>query len=79
MSLTPAVATGGVAEIAALADATVGALGVVQAFPALSGLPVAGLHVGHVYVVVALARLAAASGPRGVAIVTRSTFLTSGS
>lgn len=44
-SLTPAVASGSVPEVAALADATGGALGVVKAFPALSGLSVAGIHV----------------------------------
>lgn len=45
MSLTPAVAPRSVPEIAALADATVGALSVVKAFPALSGLPVTSVHV----------------------------------
>ncbi len=78
MSLTPAVASGSVPKIAALTEATVGPLSVVKAFPALSGLPVTGVHVWHVYVVVALAWLAAPSGLRGVAIITRGTFLTSG-
>lgn len=77
-SLTSAVAPGSVAKVAAAADATVGALGVVEALPALARLPVAGVHVRHVDVVVALAQLAAASRLGGVAIVTRGTILTAG-
>lgn len=41
----PTVASGSIPEIATLADATVWALCVVKAFPALSGLPVAGVHI----------------------------------
>lgn len=78
MFLTPAVASGCISEISTPAGATGGAFGVVKAFPALSGPAVARFRVRHVYVVVALARLAAASRLRGVAIVTWSTFLTSG-
>lgn len=75
--LTPAVASGSVSEIAALADATVWSFSVVQAFLALSSLPVTWIHVWHVYVVVALARLAVPTRLRGVAVITRGTFLTS--
>ena len=75
--LTSAVASGSISKISTPADATVGALCIVKAFPALSGLPVTRADVWHVYVVVALARLAAASGLRGVAVITRGTFLTS--
>lgn len=77
-SLTSAVAPGSVAKVAAAADATVGALGVVEALPALARLPVAGVHVRHVDVVVALAQLAAAPRLGGVAVVTRGTFLAVG-
>lgn len=77
-SLTSAVAPGSVTKVAAAADATVGALGVVEALPALARLPVAGVHVRHVNVVVALAQLAAAARLGGVAVVTRGTFLTAG-
>lgn len=45
MLLTPAVASGCIPEIAALANATVGAFGVVEAFPALSLLSVACVRV----------------------------------
>jgi len=78
-SLTPAVAPGGVAEVAALADAAVAALGVVEALAAAARLPVAGGRVRHVDVVVAPARLAAPAGPRRVAVETRSTFPTASS
>lgn len=78
MTLTPAVASGSVPKIATLADATIGALRVVKALHALAGLPVASADVRHVYVVVALAWLAAPSGLGGVAEVTRGAFLTSG-
>lgn len=76
--LTPAVSSGSIPEIAALADATVGTFSVVKAFVTLSGLTVTGVHVWHVYVVVTLARLAAPSWLRGVTVITRGTFLTSG-
>lgn len=74
--LTSAVAAGGVTKVAAAADATVGPLAVVQAPPALARPPVASVRVRHVDVVVAAARLAAAAGLRGVAIVTWSALLT---
>lgn len=45
MSLTPAIASGSIPKIAALTDAAVGALSVVKAFAALSGLPVTSVHV----------------------------------
>lgn len=74
--LTPTVPAGGVAKVAAAADATVGALAVVQALPALASLPVAGIRVRHVNVVVAAAWLAASAGLGGVTIVTWGTLLT---
>lgn len=77
MLLTSAVASGSVPVIPALADATVGALSVVKTLLALSGTPVASIHVRHVDVVVALAWLAAPTWLGGVAIITRGTILTS--
>lgn len=75
MLLTPAVASGSIPEISTPADVTLRTFSVVQAFLALSSLPVTCIHVRHVYVVVALAWLAAPSRLRGVAIVTWGTFL----
>lgn len=73
MRLTPAVAFGRVPKVAAPADATVGAFGVVQAPSALARVPVAGFRVRHVDVVVAPARLAAPRWLGWVTIVTWST------
>lgn len=43
--LTPAVSSGSIPEIAALADATVGTFSVIKALVTLSGLTVTGVHV----------------------------------
>lgn len=74
-SLTSAVAALGIPMVTALADAAVGALSVVQAFPALSGAPITWVQVGEVNVVAALAGLATPTGLWGVAIVTGRTLL----
>lgn len=73
--LTPTVPPGGVPKVAAAADATVCALAVVQALPALASAPVAGIGVRHVDVVVAATWLAAAAGLGGVTVVTWGALL----